>query len=97
MDDAVGMAILYRVGNLEQNRTRLFFFQFAFFLHVLHQLAASRQLHDHDELVALDEGVIELDNVLMAQFLDAICLFVDRVHLVRTRHCAQITTLFHNI
>ena len=86
MNDARGVAVLNGVYDLEENLARFNFIELALFLDVLHQFAAAGQLHNHYQLLTLHECVVQLNDVLVAQFLDAIRLLVNRVDFVRIRN-----------
>lgn len=67
MNDAPDVAVVHCVDYLEDDPARLGLRDSAPLLHPLVELAACRALHDHDQLLALHEGVVQLDDVLVLQ------------------------------
>ena len=80
------MTVLNGAHNLFKNFARVFLWQLPFCLDILHELASAGQLHDHDKLFSLHEGVVELHNVLVAQPKQTVRLLVDVADLVSVCH-----------
>lgn len=99
MDDAMGVAVLQGVDDLNEDLAGLLLVKLALVLHVVHELAALGQLHDHYQLLAFDEGVVKLDNILVAQLLDTVRLLIDRVNVFRAmkrlRHIHELDGILH--
>jgi len=66
------VAVLEGVHDLNKNFAGFFLIKLALFLHMVHELAALGQLHDHYQLLALDEGVVQFDDILVSQLLDTV-------------------------
>jgi len=80
------VAVLNGIDDLDQNLTRVFLWQRALLLHILHQFSTLGQLHDHYQLFSLEEGVVQLHDILVPQLLDTVGLLVDIIHLVGIVH-----------
>lgn len=86
MDDTVRVAVLNGVDDLDEDLASFLLRQEPLLLHILHQFAATGQLHYHYELLSFDEGVVELNNVLVSKLLDAVSLLIDSVNFVGAMH-----------
>lgn len=78
----MGVTVLDSVDDLDEDLAGLDLVEFAHLLDVLHELTAAGQLHNHYQLLSLNEGVVQLHNVLVSQLLDAIRLLVNRVNFI---------------
>ena len=87
----MGVAVLQGVDDLNEDLAGLLLVKLALVLHVVHELAALGQLHDHYQLLAFDEGVVKLDDILVAQLLDTVRLLIDRVNVFRAMNCKTST------
>ena len=87
----MGVAVLQGVDDLDEDLAGLLLVKLTLVLHVVHEFAAFGQLHDHYQLLALDEGVVKLDNVLVAQLLDTVRLLINRVNVLRAMNCSTLT------
>ena len=76
------MAVEHGLDNLKNDVTSQRLGHAPVFLDHVQQFAAHAGLHDHDELLAVDERLMQLYDVLMCKRLQAFCLFVDRLNEV---------------
>ena len=83
MYNAPDMAVVHCVDYLEDDSPCLHLRDAPSLLDPLVELASGGALHDHDKLLALDEGVVQLNDVLMLKLLKRFCLLVDVLDHVR--------------
>ena len=73
----MGVAVLQGINDLDEDLAGLLLVKLTLVLHVLHELATLGQLHNHYQLFAFHESVVQLNNVLVAQLLDTVRLLID--------------------
>ena len=93
MDDTARVAICNGADNLNEDLSGFDLVETALLLDIVGELSATGQLHDHDHLLALDKRVVQLNDILVSQLLDAVGLLVERVYFVRVIHLTQQTTV----
>ena len=86
MNDTVRVAVLDSTDDLEEDVAGVFLRENTLLLDVLHEFSTLRQLHDHDQLLSFQEGVIQLNDVLVTELDQTVCLLIDRVDLVGLVH-----------
>lgn len=77
MDYAPDVAVVHSINDLEYDLPRINLAHSPFLFYPLVQLSAPRALHDHDQLLALYKGVVELDDVLVLKLFKGFRFFVD--------------------
>lgn len=82
MDDSPLVAVQNGADHLHNDLSRLNLRKFSFLANVSKELATPSILHDHNELLLLHKGMMQLNNILMAQFLQILRLLKDVLHSV---------------
>ena len=76
------MTVKHRLHHLQHYLTRLRFRYVVALLQILEQFTAHGCFHDHDKLLAVDEGVEQFYDVFMIERLKRLGLFVNRLDQV---------------
>lgn len=83
------MAVINSPENLKHYSLGFWLGEFAFFSDIVEQLASLGVLHDQCEELAMDEGMVQLDNIAMLQLHQNRGFFEDRLHKISVMHYSQ--------
>lgn len=85
VDNPPRVAVIDAVRDLQDDSARFQFAQLAPLDHKVCQFAPIRVLHNHNELLLLNEGLVELDDVLVTEFFQVLGFIEDLLHLTGLR------------